>query len=49
MRQPAHAGCGGGAGETHREQSRQGASALPNLGECLASGGKLIRRRSPII
>ena len=30
MRGDAHAGCGGRAGETHREQSRQGAPVRPN-------------------
>ena len=30
MRGDAHAGCGGRAGETHREQSRQGARVRPN-------------------
>ena len=30
MRGDAHGGCGGRAGETHREQSRQGAPAPPN-------------------
>ena len=31
MRSNSHAGCGGRAGETHREQSRQGAPVRPNL------------------
>ncbi len=30
MRSSSHAGCGGRAGETHREQSRQGAPVRPN-------------------
>jgi hypothetical protein len=30
MRGDVHVGCGGRAGETHREQSRQGAPVRPN-------------------
>ena len=38
MRGDVHVGCGGRAGETHREQSRQGAPVRPN--RCCARMGR---------
>jgi hypothetical protein len=38
MRGDVHVGCGGRAGETHREQSRPGAPVRPNL--CCALTGR---------
>ena len=39
MRGDVHVGCGGRAGETHREQSRPGAPVRPNRRRCASSSG----------
>lgn len=46
VRSNSHAGCGGRAGETHREQSRQGAPVRPNLGRVRRAGPPALLRPS---
>jgi hypothetical protein len=40
VRSNSHAGCGGRAGETHREQPRQGAPVRPDMIGVRADGRK---------